>query len=434
MNADIAQLLRHQTYRDLDEHANPLGFYKKPYGDTIYLQVRRPNEPPNLTWFGGCAQSERLWGTRDAQLDSELIERLRAYAPIAKRLLAAPAGVRATETTGPGARLRAAPMLPAWIDESIRYGMGGWTFDKPCGDRATYVQVRAASPCVVILATARDAATPLFEARVLGRALDLDNVDSSDELRSLLRSLGTARLCPGVGIADSDDKRWVQGGFAALATTAVREGAPAMLDRPIDDLVIGTRTGGELLRHVDSAIAGTPAGLRFRADACALVERPSQKWAQRRNGACDRCDPCSDFLKRLVNCVPAAAAAASSTTTPSSTMTSKYMRHDYAAREPEVARAALAAAAARAHAAQSEAARARATRDRAVRRMVSASQVMPATCAITRELTKCFVGLQQTAEYARAFPEGTVRRFIMDDQMRRTPQSPTVSGRRGRAR
>ena len=43
---------------------------------------------------------------------------------------------------------------------------------------------------------------------------------------------------------------------------------------------------------------------------------------------------------------------------------------------------------------------------------------MPATCAITRELTKCFVGLQQTAEYARAFPEGTVRRFIMDDQMR----------------
>ena len=149
VNADIAQLLRHQTYRDLDEHANPLGFYKKPYGDTIYLQVRRPNEPPNLTWFGGCAQSERLWGTRDAQLDSELIERLRAYAPIAKRLLAAPAGVRATETTGPGARLRAAPMLPAWIDESIRYGMGGWTFDKPCGDRATYVQVRAASPCVV---------------------------------------------------------------------------------------------------------------------------------------------------------------------------------------------------------------------------------------------------------------------------------------------
>ena len=154
--------------------------------------------------------------------------------------------------------------MPEGLDASLATH-GGWRFTRD-GVRATY-----ATPAVVVEVATAAPRRVHATVRVLGRSLALDDpLLSLEQLRALLRWLGTSRVCVGVGAADSGDARWAAG-FDALAERAVRDGAAELLRREPDSLVIGTRAGGELLNHVDRVVAGAPVGPRFRALACLLV-------------------------------------------------------------------------------------------------------------------------------------------------------------------
>ena len=274
----------------------------------------------------------------------------------------------------------------------------------------------APASIVVDVACAVDDAHVKMSVRVLGRSHALDNGTVDDAaMRRLLRALGSARICPGVGQGESADARWREG-FDSLATAAVMNAAARLGWRSFGDLVIDTRAGGELLRGLDCVVAGVPSGPRFRSEGCELVEREPASWAKRRSGACDHCDACDTYLKSLLTCA-GSSLSSTSTSTDSENENAKYRRHDYDARDPARAAARMAEIAAKLHATQDEARRMKAQRDRAIALQVCQSETTSATCKGSKLLTTKCAELQQSAEFDRLFPKGTVRRFLWDDQM-----------------
>ena len=79
--AHVRALLRSPPLVALDEHSNPLGFYRKQKGGALLVQVRRPGDEPDISRFPPWEPAEgetRGWRLR-GELPSEPQARLRAY-------------------------------------------------------------------------------------------------------------------------------------------------------------------------------------------------------------------------------------------------------------------------------------------------------------------------------------------------------------------
>ena len=232
----VRALLRSASFASLDEHFNPLGFYRKLKGAKLLVQVRRPGAQPDLSRFPPWAPVEgetRGWRLRD-ELPSEPQARLRAYLGLpatedAER--AAPEGGAAVDVDAVRASARLAPLaLPPWVVTSLATH-GGWT--AVVGTTAARYKRRGANdgrPIVEVNVEATAAAGVVsIAAKVFGHewaVCDSGQVNESG-LRRVLRVLGERSLCPGVG--EGDVSPAARPGYSAVARHAVRNGAAELV-------------------------------------------------------------------------------------------------------------------------------------------------------------------------------------------------------------
>ena len=423
----VRALLRSASFASLDEHFNPLGFYRKLKGAKLLVQVRRPGAQPDLSRFPPWAPVEgetRGWRLRD-ELPAELKARLRAHLrlpaeDVESASSSADGGARGGGAAAvPPARPRrgAALALPGWASPSIA-PHGGWEHRASMVGSCRFERRGADGDIVVVAANVTandDGESVALVVTVLDRTLQMDGLPRLDEagLRRLLRTLGTSYICPGVG--ELEISPYARSGFVAVAARAVCDNSTALLFRLRSSVTIGSRLGGDL-ENATGAFDGVAPGPRFRATDCELCEDCSEeKWADRRGAAAKHCQPCAAFLRSLIQAAKGEQAKSATATGDADASAgaevaavSKYTPHCHLARDnPDRVRAALAAAAAR-----TSAARQKARRLRIAIKKIGESHEFAADCDVATALTSKFEELQQSDEFERCFPDGSVARFL----------------------
>ena len=149
--------------------------------------------------------------------------------------------------------------------------------------------------------------------RVLGHEYSSTTTEPLGEcdMISLLRQIGDARICPGVGEKDMTPS--ARPGWAELTQRAAREYSNPLLsgsltgidlERARESHVIGQRIGG-VLENITGALR-VPPGVRFRSESCSLVESGEEKWVEPRGeGRIATCSACRGFLYSIVKAAEA---------------------------------------------------------------------------------------------------------------------------------
>ena len=216
------------TYKNLDEHDNPPGVYRKKYGSKMFLSVGRPGDRPDTSpavFPPGRQTGDRAFILRGALPDA-LLKRLKTFvAP--KTGGAVPLG----DITNPGnPRPRASErnkpvVLPAWARQPL--DTHGVAWQMRCGSASVCSFVRYGAdgrvPMIVVGAvpSASSAGNVLATPRVLGHELTTTEPLGERSFASSLRQIGDARICPGVGEKDMTPS--ARPGWAELTQRAARE-------------------------------------------------------------------------------------------------------------------------------------------------------------------------------------------------------------------
>ena len=420
----ISQMLRKPAFALITEDENELGFYRKVHKGAPLLQVRRPGQAPDISRYPGNRSAdvgERFFSRRlESKLPDDLVERLKEHLETVRPRPRTDASASGTAVSRSSKRPRGPPVLPTWVLELETRGAWRKTNISASHVRFSRLGHDPDITTVVFNVTALAATSEgdvnahvAVAATVFGHTFESSD-SSSDSLQSTLRALGEAYLCPGVGKGEISP--YARQGYdplmARAVAGAVRDSAADLFDRPATSFVIGFLFEGVLERTTgafDSMIV--PNGPRFRSNDCSLVDRGPSTFTRRLHGP-RYCESCGDLLRQLMKAAEREklSADACKACVPPSKFTKHAILKDSSAERVALA---LSASSARAARAQQQALRARAARI-----TQSECETAPASSEVSQKLfTSVFEEAQNSADFEKCFPAGSVRRYVWDDQM-----------------